>query len=45
MENGYKIIKLQNGKILSQGEHRKMETCYFFCKGIIEDEKVTVDFR
>ena len=32
-------------KILSQGGYKKMETCYFCHKGILEDKKVTVDFR
>ena len=35
----------QNGKILLQGGYRKMKTCYFCSKGILEDKKVTVDFR
>jgi YgiT-type zinc finger domain-containing protein len=28
-----------------QGGYNKMETCYFCKKGVLEDKKVTVDFR
>lgn len=28
-----------------QRSHREMETCYFCRKGILEDKRVTVDFR
>lgn len=45
LDTNYIFQNPQNGKILSQGGYKKMETCYFCRKGILEDKKVTVDFR